>query len=149
MGGLVALSAIDKLGEKRASSSLAMYVSFSTPYGGVDSARIGVEKAPFVIPAWRDIAAGSDFLVNLGQKPFPKKLPFHLFFTYQDQAIVKMGDSGDGVVTLKSQLFSSLQSVATRIYGFNETHEGLLTSELARKEFNRLLEGIAPGREQQ
>ena len=148
MGGLVALSAIDKLGEKRASSSLAMYVSFSTPYGGVDSARIGVEKAPFVIPAWRDIATGSDFLVNLGQKPFPKKLPFHLFFTYQDQAIVKMGDSGDGVVTLKSQLSSSLQSAATRIYGFNETHEELLTSELARNELNRLLEGFAPGREQ-
>ena len=86
MGGLVALSAIDKLGAKGASSSLAMYVSFSTPYGGNDSARTGVENAPFVIPAWRDIATGSDFLGYLNRKPFPKKLPFHLFFTYQDQA---------------------------------------------------------------
>jgi pimeloyl-ACP methyl ester carboxylesterase len=144
MGGLVALSAIDKLGAKGVSSSLAMYVSFSTPYGGNDSARIGVENAPLVIPAWRDIATGSDFLVYLGQRPFPKKLPFHLFFTYQDQARLKLGESGDGVVTLKSQLLPSLQSAATRVYGFNETHEGLLTSEMARTEFYRLLEGFAP-----
>jgi pimeloyl-ACP methyl ester carboxylesterase len=143
MGGLVARSAIDKLGAK-GESSLALYVSFSTPYGGNDSARTGVENAPIVVPAWRDIATGSDFLVNLGRKPFPKELPFHLFFTYQDQARLKMGDSGDGVVTLKSQLPPSLQSAATRIYGFDETHEGVLTSEMARNEFNRLLEGFAP-----
>jgi pimeloyl-ACP methyl ester carboxylesterase len=148
MGGLVALSAIDKLGENGASSSLALYASFSTPYGGNDSARTGVENAPLVIPAWRDIATGSDFLGYLSQRPFPQKLPFHLFFTYQDQTRLKLGESGDGVVALKSQLLPSLQSAATRIYGFNETHEGLLTSELARNEFNRLLEGFAPGREQ-
>jgi pimeloyl-ACP methyl ester carboxylesterase len=144
MGGLVALSAIDKLGAKGVSSSLAMYVSFSTPYGGNDSARIGVENAPFVIPAWRDIATGSDFLGYLSQKPFPKKLPFHLFFTYQDQARLKLGEGGDGVVTLKSQLLPSMQSAAASIYGFNETHDGVLTSEMARNEFNRLLEGFAP-----
>lgn len=144
MGGLVARSAIDKLDAKGASSALALYVSFSTPYGGNDSARTGVENAPLVIPAWRDIATGSDFLGYLGRKPFPKKLPFHLFFTYQDQARVKLGESGDGVVTLKSQLLPSLQFAAARIYGFNETHEGLLTSEMARKEFIRLLEGFAP-----
>jgi len=144
MGGLVALSAIDKLSSTGVSSFLALYVSFSTPYGGNDSARTGVEKAPLVIPAWRDIATGSDFLGYLSQKPFPKKLPFHLFFTYQDQARVKLGESGDGVVTLKSQLLPSLQFAATRIYGFNETHEGVLTSEMARMEFNRLLEGCAP-----
>jgi len=144
MGGLVALSAIDKLGANGASSSLALYVSFSTPYGGNDSARTGVEKAPMVVPAWRDIATGSDFLGALSQKPFPKKLPFHLFFTYQDQARIKLGESGDGVVTLKSQLLPSVQSAATKIYGLNETHEGVLTSETARNEFNRLLEGSAP-----
>jgi hypothetical protein len=92
-----------------------LYASFSTPYGGNDSARTGVENAPLVIPAWRDIATGSDFLGYLSQKPFPQKLPFHLFFTYQDQAGLKLGESGDGVVALKSQLLPSLQSAATRI----------------------------------
>ncbi len=144
MGGLVAWSAIDKLDEKGASSFLAAYVSFSTPYGGNDSARIGVEKAPLVIPSWRDIATGSDFLGALSRKPFPGKLPFHLFFTYQDQARLKTGDSGDGVVTLKSQLFPAVQSAAARVYGFNDTHEGVLTSGPARKEFNRLLGDFAP-----
>ncbi len=144
MGGLVARSAIDKLGAKGMSSSLALYVSFSAPYGGNDSARTGVENAPMVVPAWRDIATGSDFLIYLDRKPFPEKLPFHLFFTYQDQSRVKLGDSGDGVVTLKSQLPPSLQSAAEKIYGFNETHEGILTCEMARNEFNRLLDGFAP-----
>ncbi len=146
MGGLVALSAIDKLGASGVSSPLALYVSFSTPYGGSDFARTGVENAPLVIPAWRDIATGCDFLGYLSRKPFPKELPFHLFFTYQDQARLKLGESGDGVVTLKSQLLPSLQSAAARIYGFNETHEGVLTSEMARNEFNRLLEGVCPER---
>jgi hypothetical protein len=100
-----------------------------------------------VIPAWRDIATGSDFLGYLSQKPFPKKLPFHLFFAYHDQARFKLGESGDGVVTLKSQLLPAMQSAAARIYGFNVTHEGLLTSEMARNEFNRLLESFAPLRE--
>jgi hypothetical protein len=96
-----------------------------------------------VVPAWHD-CTGSDFLVYLGQKPFPKELPFHLFFTYQDQARVKLGDSGDGVVTLKSQLPPSMQSAAEKIYGFNETHEGILTCETARNEF--VLDGFALSR---
>jgi pimeloyl-ACP methyl ester carboxylesterase len=144
MGGLVARSAIDKLDAESMSSSLALYVSFSTPYGGNDSARTGVANAPLVVPAWRDIATGSDFLRYLGQRTFPKELPFHLFFTYQDQARLKLGESGDGVVTLKSQLPPALQSAAARIYGFNETHESVLTSEAARNEFNRLLVQFAP-----
>jgi pimeloyl-ACP methyl ester carboxylesterase len=147
MGGLVALSAINKLGEQGASSSLAFYASFSTPYGGNDSARTGVEKAPLVVPAWRDIATGSDFITSLGQVPFPKKLPFHLFFTYHDQARLKLGESGDGVVTLKSQLLPSMQNAATRIYGFNETHDGVLTSETVRNEFNNLLEEFSVRRQ--
>jgi len=142
MGGLVALSAIDRLSAKGLSSSLAMYVSFSTPYGGNDPARIGVENAPLVIPSWRDIATGSDFLAKLNQRPFPEELPFYLFFTFQDQAKLKLGESGDGVVTLKSQLLPSLQSAAARIYGFNETHENILISKPARNELIRLLEAL-------
>ncbi len=72
MGGLVALSAINKLSEEGFPSSLKLYCSFSTPYGGDEAARKGIENAPVVVPVWHDIAAESPFLKDLARKPFPK-----------------------------------------------------------------------------
>ncbi len=144
MGGLVALSAIHKLSAEGLPPSLKMYISLSAPYGGDDAARTGIDRAPFVVPSWRDLATESEFLKKLTEQPFPKTLPFYLFFTYHDQSTFKLNESSDGVVVLRSQLQPAIQAAATRVYGFNETHVGILNSETARKEFNRLLETAAP-----
>jgi pimeloyl-ACP methyl ester carboxylesterase len=146
MGGLVALSAINKLSEGRLPSSLKMYVSFSTPFDGDDNARKWVDTAPVVVPVWRDIAEGSEFLQNLTRKQFPKTLPFFLFFTYNDPSTFKLGESCDGTVTLRSQLMPSMQAAAIKVFGFNETHSGLLTSGAARETFFKLLDTISPPR---
>ena len=145
MGGLVALSAIQKLADKGLPAGLSMYCSFSTPYGGADTAKAGVERAPFVIPVWRDIATDSEYLQNLAIRPFPPKLPFYLFFTYNDPSTFKLGESSDGSVTLSSQLRTSIQASATKVFGFNEDHSGFLTSKAGRETFLRLLEQAAPG----
>ena len=144
MGGLVALSAIHKLSEEGLLPALKMYCSFSTPYGGDEAARKGIEIAPVVVPVWRDIAAESDFLKGLANKPFPKTLPFYLYFSYNDSSKFKYGESSDGAVTLRSQLAPSLQAAATRVFGFNETHVGILNSAEARASFLRLLDTITP-----
>jgi len=145
MGGLVALSAINQLSTDRPfPASLKMYVSFSTPYGGDDSARKWLDTAPVMVPAWRDIAAGSAFLQELDRRQIPKALPFHLFFSYNDPSTLKLGESRDGAVTLRSQLAPVQQAAAVRLYGFNETHNGILASQAAREAFFRLLDSVSP-----
>ena len=144
MGGLVALSAIGKLTDKGIPAGLAMYFSFSTPYGGVASAQEGVDKAPYVVPVWKDIACNSEFLKCMASRPFPAKLPFYLFFTYKDPSTFKLGESSDGSVTLSSQLDPTAQFWATKTLGFNESHESFLSSKDGRDAFLRLLEQAAP-----
>jgi pimeloyl-ACP methyl ester carboxylesterase len=146
MGGLVALSAIGKLADKGLPVGLAMYFSFSAPYGGVASAREGVEKAPIVIPVWKDIACNSEFLKCTVSRPFPEKLPFYLFFTYKDPSTFKLGESSDGSVALSSQLDPAAQAWATKTFGFNESHESFLNSKAGRDVFLRLLEQAIPDR---
>jgi hypothetical protein len=97
-----------------------------------------------VVPVWRDIAADSEFLKNLTGKPFPKQLPYYLFFSYHDTSKLSLGESSDGSVTLRSQLVPSLQTAATKILGFNETHIGILNSAAARESLLHLLDTIAP-----
>jgi hypothetical protein len=145
MGGLVALSAINKLADEGLPPSLKMYCSFSTPYAGDENARKGIEIAPVVVPVWRDVAAESEFLKDLISRPFPGRLPFHLYFSYRDTTKFKLGESSDGSVSLRSQLVPSLQTSATKILGFNETHVGILNSEASRQTFLQLLDSITPG----
>jgi len=96
-----------------------------------------------VVPVWLDIAAPSRFLDNVISKPFPKQLPFYLFFSYNDASLFRLGESSDGSVTLRSQLVPSLQKAATRVVGFNDTHVGILNSEAARDSFLSLLDAVS------
>lgn len=144
MGGLVSLSAINKLAVDGLPSSLKMYCSFSTPYAGNEAARKGVENAPYVVPVWHDIAVDSEFLRQITAQPFPSSLPFYLFFTYNDTSTFKQGEASDGTITLRSQLDPALQSAAVKVFGFNETHESFLTSEAAREKFLQLIDKVSP-----
>lgn len=146
MGGLVSLSAINKLAEAAFPSSLKLYCSFSTPYGGDEAARKWIDNAPVVVPAWRDIGAPSAFLEDLNSRPFPKQLPFYLFFSYNDNSTFKLGESSDDSVTLRSQLVPFVQTSATKVIGFNETHIGILNSKTTRDSFLGLLDTISPPR---
>jgi pimeloyl-ACP methyl ester carboxylesterase len=144
MGGLVALSALQKLSQDDFPASLALYCSFSTPYAGVESARKGVENAPLVVPVWKDIASGSEFLQKLHEQPFPAKPPFYLFFTYNDRSTFKLGESSDGSVALSSQLPPNIQGSALKVLGFNEDHESFMSSKAGRDAFLKLLDRVRP-----
>jgi pimeloyl-ACP methyl ester carboxylesterase len=146
MGGLVSLSAINKLSEEVFPASLTLYCSFSTPYGGDEAAKKWIDSAPVVVPSWRDIGAPSAFLDDLNRRPFPKKIPFYLYFSYNDNSKFKLGESSDGSVSLRSQLFPAVQASATRVIGVNETHVGILNSETTRDSFLRLLDTVSPPR---
>jgi pimeloyl-ACP methyl ester carboxylesterase len=133
MGGLVGLSALNELCRNGAPSYLKGYISFNSPYGGVEAAKKAVESAPAVLAAWRDVAPGSPFLERLYQGSAARKIPFHLFFGYET------GNSSDGTITLQSQLEYRIQFAAHKTYGFNASHVGILNDEQARRTFYRVL----------
>ena len=135
MGGLVALSALNQLCMYGAPPYLKGYISFNSPSGGVEGAKMA-EKAPVVVPSWRDTATGSPFLDRLYQGNASKHIPFYLFFGY------KTGDSSDGTITLRSQLEPKIHLTAFKSYGFNATHVGILNDEGSRKVFNQVLKQI-------
>ena len=140
MGGLVALSGLNQLCNDGAPPYLKGYISFDSPYGGVEDAKAGVEKAPAVVPSWRDVATGSPFLEQLYQGAAPGALPFYLFFGY------KTGHSSDGTITLQSQLEPRVHLSALKSYGFNATHEGILNDESARQQFYKVLAVLDGGK---
>jgi pimeloyl-ACP methyl ester carboxylesterase len=65
MGGLVARSSALKLHDAVREFPLRLFVSIATPWGGMKSARSGVESSPIVVPSWRDVASESPFLERL------------------------------------------------------------------------------------
>ncbi len=145
MGGLVSLSAIQKLAAEGLPRSLKMYVSASSPYGGNKSAQTWQDSAPAFVACWRDMAQDSPFLRQLAGQPFPENLPFYLFYGYNDPSLLKKYEKSDGVVTVQSQLEPRIKDMATKIYGFNDTHAGILKSKPAREKFIQLLEEASSG----
>jgi len=96
----------------------------------------GVEFSPIVVPSWRDVEPGSDFLQGIHNWNWPKEIPYHLVISYTD------GESGDGVVPLQSQSQLKLQSESVRMYVFNNDHVGTLSD----KDFHAMFSNILTGR---
>jgi len=140
MGGLVARSFVHKYTARQpqAARALQLFVTVNSPMGGMASAASGVEHAPVVVPSWEDVATGSTFLQRLATDGWPAQVPYHLVFSYS-------GDhSGDGTVSLDSQLPARVQAEATRLYGFHGTHVGTLSNPEFIALLERLLAGVNP-----
>ena len=133
MGGLVARSFILHHYDTRKRHEVELFVSISTPWNGHDAARRGVEYAPVVVYSWRDVATGSDFLRDLFwadaeatvRRRLPDEVPFHLFFGHH-RAQWRPGTSGDGTVSVASQLRPEAQDEARAIRGFDAGHVNIL-----------------------
>jgi len=135
MGGLVMRSFIKKYTENHPAEAknIRFAMSINSPMMGMKSAVSGVEHSPIVVPSWRDIAAGSDFIKGIHTWVWPKYIPYYLMFSY------KSGDGDDGVVDLESQIPLELQIEARRVYGFNSTHAGVLRDKVFINQFNKML----------
>ena len=135
MGGLVTRSFVKKYVEQAPENStrLRLVMTINSPMAGMPSAGAGVKHSPIVVPSWRDVEPGSEFLKNIHSWNWPQEIPYHLVFSYAT------GESGDGVVSLQSQVPLKLQSESTRKYVFNNDHVGTLNDEKFLALFNRIL----------
>lgn len=143
MGGLVARSFIIQNIVEDSEDYIKLFVSISTPWGGIKLAEFGLEYAPSVIPAWEDLAPESEFLQSIFEKELPSKVRYYLFFGYKGIGIPFMSNN-DGSVTLESALYLRSQEQAIKIYGFNEHHVSILTSYEVLKKYNEILISTKP-----
>lgn len=132
MGGLVTRTFLREHEKANTDFNVSLYVTINSPLYGMESAANGVKSSPIVIASWRDLATGSDYIKAAHQWKVPETLPYHLFFSYL------AGEEGDGVVPLSSQLSLSLQEEATKIYGSQASHAGIL----AKPDFIKRLTNI-------
>lgn len=138
MGGLVARAAVNRVVAEGGGKNLAAFVTISTPWAGHAAAQLGVEHAPTVVPSWYDMAPGSPFLSELFSTPLPPHCPYYLLFSY-DGASRLINEPNDGVVAISSELSPKAQQVATKIYGFKESHASIRQSQEVAQTLNAIL----------
>ena len=134
MGGLVARSFVKKYASEARAADIGLLATVNSPMLGMDSANSGVKYSPIIVPSWRDVASGSDFIDDLMQWDLPSDIQYYLYFTYET------GNGDDGVVPLESQLPQKLQDEATRVVGLNGSHASVLSTTQFTRQFNQMLQ---------
>lgn len=141
MGGVVARATLGRYGVEGADSfSIPLAIALASPFGGVSSARMGVQLSPFVLPVWRDLAPTSVFLKTLFDAPLPPHTRTRLF-------AVHAGRPRREVVPLKSQLRSeAVAEAGNRVWTYVAEHAALLHDAAVVDRVMNELESCAPAR---
>lgn len=147
MGGLVSRGFLLRNQTETRRADIPLFVSISSPWGGVPSAAEGVKHAPSVVRVWYDMAPGSAYLRELfysdpdrttRHRSLPPGTTHHLLFGFERNSR-SFGESDDSTVSVASQLYGPAQQDAARLYGFNATHVGILETSEVSQLVNRLL----------
>ncbi|WAR43202.1 alpha/beta fold hydrolase [Methylomonas rapida] len=145
MGGLVSRSFLLHHFDEASNLAVPLFITISTPWNGHAAAQLGVEHAPTPVYSWIDLAPGSRFLQELfytgkandaPRRSLPKTTEKHLLFSFIDS------EAGDGTVSLASQLRPEAQQEADRLYGYQQSHMGILNTPDTVKLLNQLLDKV-------
>jgi len=134
MGGLVARRFI-ALDSGAGRDYHTLLVTFSTPFGGVPAARLGLSLGAYGVPAWRDLTPESAFLRRLQAQPLPAGVQHYVFFGYREDA---SDFDSDGVISVASQLAAA----GAPARGFHTDHSDIIDSAPVFKSFAALLAGF-------
>jgi pimeloyl-ACP methyl ester carboxylesterase len=138
MGGLVSRPAI--MAQDVYQDTLKLFISISTPWGGEERAKTGVEKSPAVIPCWKDVEPGSDYIKSVFAGKMDPSIHYYLFFGHKGSGSL-FRPNNDNTVTLESILDSRAQADALKVLGFNEDHVSILSSPDVMARFKDILAG--------
>ncbi len=128
MGGMVARSFVVKNVLDDGNGYITKLVTISTPWGGHAAAAMGVKHAPEVVPSWRDMASGSDFQKDLYSRDLNGKVSHLLMYGTKNTKSMLLPEENDGTVSVKSQTFAPVMSVAVRFKSFYSDHVGILAN---------------------
>jgi pimeloyl-ACP methyl ester carboxylesterase len=137
MGGLVSRSAI--LEKNNYTDSIKLFISISSPWGGEQRAKTGVEKSPAVIPSWKDVQPDSAFIKRLFASKINPSIRYYLFFGHKGGGSL-FRQNNDNTVTLESMLDPRAQADALKVTGLNEDHVSILSSREMMKHFKTVLD---------
>ena len=135
MGGLVARRFIALNAAGEGGDFETLLATFSTPFGGVPVARLGLTLGAYAVPSWRDLAPDSVFLRSLHAQSLPERVRHYVFFAYREDG--SEFDS-DGVISVASQRAAK----AARMLGFRTDHSDILDSASVFKSFAAALAGF-------
>jgi PGAP1-like protein len=144
MGGLVARRFIQENVITEGHSYINTFITFSSPWDGHEAAAMGVKYAPEVVPSWRDMANGSDFLDHLYDQRLKGRVKHHLFYSHHASKSRILPPENDGTVSVASQLRSEAKADAVQIRGFDEDHVSILSAREALLEGRKILDQAAP-----
>lgn len=142
MGGLVVRSFILQNIYNEENDYIKLFVSMSSPFGGLKIAQKGVDHAPVAVPSWHDLVPNSPFIEQIFKQSLNSKLEYYLFFSHKGNCSMFM-DNNDGTVTLRSQLDSRAQEDAIKVYGFDEGHVAILSSPVVFQKYNEIVTSTA------
>ena len=135
MGGLVARRFLALNAMSVGHEYHTLLVTFSTPFGGVPAARLGLSLGAYAVPAWHDLTPESVFLRRLQAQPLPEGVRHYVFYGYREDG----GDfDGDGVISVSSQLAAP----GAKAQGFRTDHSDIIDSAPVFKSFAALLAGF-------
>ena len=136
MGGLVSRGFVQRRAQGPRANAIPLFVTISTPWGGHKAANAGVKTAPVVVRVWEDMVPGSGYQKSIYSAPLPNATRHHMVFSFKGKS---GGESGDGAVTVESQLLAEAQRDAVKAYGFEEDHMSVLRNAEVSQLVNRLL----------
>ena len=139
MGGLVARSFIIRNYQEDRQQYIKLFISISTPWNGHRMAAEGVKHAPTVVPSWYDMEPESEFIQSIFKEELPDFLKYYLLFSYKGDCSLFLANN-DGTVELASELDIRAQSEAEKVFGYDEDHGSILTSEKVITQVNQLLD---------
>jgi len=128
VGGLTARSYLNRYGSEDSNAFLRLFASFATPWSGfglADASQILPHKS---IPVWLDLGTQSDFISTTMDAKLPSAIQYYLFYGKTDKL------SGD------TALDSRAVAGAAGVYGFDCTHDGILSDRRVFFQFNAILE---------
>jgi pimeloyl-ACP methyl ester carboxylesterase len=135
MGGLVARRFIVLNATGAGQHYRTLLATFSTPFGGVPAARLGLSLGIYAVPSWHDLQPESLFLRKLHAQPLPAGVKHEVFFGYREDG--GTFDS-DGVISVDSQL--AIQAAGA--HGFRTDHSDIIENATVFKSFAALLAGF-------
>ena len=83
MGGLVSRGFILRNVYDDGHDYIKLFVSISSPFGGLETAQKGVEKAPVAIPSWHDVVPDSDYIKWIFSQPLAPMIDYYLLFSFK------------------------------------------------------------------
>ena len=125
MGGLIARAVTDQMTSSESRPTVDLLVTVSTPFLGHSAAGLGVRYSLAVVPSWRDLEPGSNYLAHLAKSRLRGRVPHIVFFSFGGPSWL-MSYNNDGSVGIASQLPPWLQEDAELVRGFDRDHMEIL-----------------------